>query len=320
MSLKEINKVLLKETEQLMFDIPTPFDFKLTVAKPAGWHWATPKEVFENDTLWSGTYINDKPVGIKLSANRNSITLDVYSRSPLTPPELEKMQTDIMSGLGGDEDLNAFYDFAHSDKILSGVVKDLFGMRTGRLDDIFGRVILATTLQMAPLSRSMQMMGKILESYGTKISFDSKNVVLWPRPSDITQVTPDELRASAKLGYRAARLSKAAAFLESHPLSRKELDSLSEEDATKKLLEIPGIGKYSAGIILGRSSAPLDVWSVVFMSELLLKRTPEKPREEIDEVTNVMKKHWGEWSWMAFVYIANDLDKLLKIYHISRLS
>ena len=312
--------MLLKETEQLLFDMPTPFDFKLTVAKPAGWHWSTPKEVFENDTLWSGTYVNVKPVGIKLSTNRNSIILNVYSQSPLTTSELEKMQSDIMLGLGVDEDLNAFYDFAHSDKILSPIVKDLFGMRAGRLDDVFGRVILATTLQMAPLARSMQMMENMLELYGTKISFDGKNVVLWPRPSDIIHVAPDELSASAKLGYRAARLSKAAAFLESHPLSRKELDSVSEEDAIKKLLQIPGIGKYSAGVILGRSSAPLDVWSVVIMSELLLKRTPENPRDEIDEVTNVMKKRWGKWAWMAFVYIVNDLDKLSKIYHISRLS
>jgi DNA-3-methyladenine glycosylase II len=219
-----------------------------------------------------------------------------------------------------DEDLNSFYDFAHSDKILSRVVKDLFGMRAGRLDDVFGRVILATTLQMAPLARSMQTMGNVLELFGTKISFDNKNVVLWPRPSDITQVAPKDLQASAKLGYRAARLSKAAAFLEYHPLSHKELDSLSEEDAIKKLLEIPGVGKYSAGIILGRSSAPLDVWSVVVMSELLLKKTPEKPRDEIDEVTNVMEKRWGKWAWMAFVYIVNDLNELSKIYHISRLS
>ena len=119
-------------------------------------------------------------------------------------------------------------------------------MRASRLDDVFGRVILATTLQMAPSARSLRMMGNMLELYGTKISFDSKNVVLWPRPSDITQVASEDLQVSDKLGYRAARLSKAAAFLESHPLSHKELDSLSEEDAIKTLLVIPGIGKYSA--------------------------------------------------------------------------
>lgn len=57
-------------------------------------------------------------------------------------------------------------------------------------------------------------------------------------------------------------------------------------------MEIPGIGRYSAGLILGRSSAPLDVWSVVIISELLLDKTPQRPREEIDEVTRVMQERW----------------------------
>jgi hypothetical protein len=30
-----------------------PYDFELTVRKPAGWNWATPYEVWEDRTLWS---------------------------------------------------------------------------------------------------------------------------------------------------------------------------------------------------------------------------------------------------------------------------
>lgn len=40
-----------------------PFDFSLPVAKPAGWHWSTRREVFETGTLWSGTYVDGKPIG-----------------------------------------------------------------------------------------------------------------------------------------------------------------------------------------------------------------------------------------------------------------
>ena len=45
----------------------TPFDFTLTVAKPAGWPWSTPKEIFENGTLWSGVRIGNLPVGLGFS-------------------------------------------------------------------------------------------------------------------------------------------------------------------------------------------------------------------------------------------------------------
>ena len=85
-------------------------------------------------------------------------------------------------------------------------------------------------------------------------------------------------------------------------------------------MEIPGIGRYSAGLIIGRSSVPVDVWSVVIMSELLLGRAPVTPRQEINEVTRAVRERWGRWSWMAFVYILNDLPKLASMYKLSRLT
>jgi 3-methyladenine DNA glycosylase/8-oxoguanine DNA glycosylase len=193
-------------------------------------------------------------------------------------------------------------------------------MRVGRSDDLFGRVILAITLQMAPLKRSESMMTKLLEEYGTTITFDGRHVVLWPTVNDVAQLKPSELRDKANLGYRAERLVKAARYLVESPMSLRVLRNQPEADAVKSVMGIPGIGKYSAGLILGRSSAPVDVWSVVIMSELLLGRTPENPRQEIRTVTEAMSERWGEWSWMAFVYILNDLPKLARIYRLSRVT
>ncbi len=309
-----------KATEQFDIVIPEPFDFSLTVARPAGWHWSTPGEVFENGTLWSGTYVGDKPVGLKMSGASKKVAVTVYTRSQLTKDETNILQTDIMLGLGEDEDLNAFYSFARGDDVLSVVVKDLYGMRVGRLDDLFGRVILAITLQMAPLKRSERMMAKLLEEYGARITFDGKEVVLWPRPSDIARLEPAELRKKANLGYRAERLVKSARHLVEHPMSLRVLHSTPEDEAIKNVMEIPGIGRYSAGLIIGRSSVPVDVWSVVIMSELLLGRAPLNPRQEINEVTRAVRERWGQWSWMAFVYILNDLQKLASMYTLSRLT
>jgi 3-methyladenine DNA glycosylase/8-oxoguanine DNA glycosylase len=178
---------------------------------------------------------------------------------------------------------------------------------------------LAITLQMAPLKRSEQMMAKLLAEYGTVIAFDDREVVLWPQPSGIARLEPAELRRSVNLGYRAERLVKAAQYLVDHPLSLHNLLSLPELDAMKKVIEIPGIGSYSARLILGRSSAPVDVWSVVILSELLLARTPKHPRKEIEDVKKAMTDRWGEWSWVAFVYILNDLPQLARVYNLSRI-
>ncbi|HYC19374.1 MAG TPA: hypothetical protein VEF35_01975 [Candidatus Bathyarchaeia archaeon] len=309
-----------RASAQFEIFMPKPFDLSLTVAKPAGWHWSTPREVFRNGTLWSGTRLNDKPVGLKLSAVNEKVTVSIYVESHLTNYEEATLQTAIKLGLGEDEDLNAFYGFARNDKVLSIAVEDLYGMRIGRLDDLFGRVILAITLQMAPLKRSKDMMARLLDRYGTRIAFDRHEVILWPKPSNIAKRDPIELRREAKLGYRAERLVKAARYLIEHQMSLRELHRQPETEAVKNVQEIPGIGAYSAGLIIGQGRVPLDVWSVVIMSELLLGREPKRPRQEINAVTQAVNDRWGKWAWMAFAYVVNDLPKFATIYNLSRLT
>ena len=300
--------------------IPDPFDFSLTVAKPAGWHWATPKETFEGGVLWSGMYLGEDPVGLKMHAGRKGVNVRVFSREALEDKALGELEELLSSGLGAEEDLPGFYRFARDDPVLSITVDDLYGMRVGMFDDIFGDTILAILLQMAPMARSNRMMEAVLDQYGTAIEFDGKTVILWPRVEEIARVDPGELRENAKLGYRAERLVHAAQYLADHPISQRSLSGLSQEEAVRQVMSIPGIGPYSAGIILGGSSLPVDTWSVMFLSELFLGVTPENPRKEIPAVVSKLAARWGSWSWLAFVYVANDLPNLAKTHPLSRIT
>jgi DNA-3-methyladenine glycosylase II len=310
----------LKKVADLRVEVAGPFDFALTVAKPAGWHWSTPGEVFEDGTVWTGLNLADRLVGLRLSSpGEGAVSATVFASSALSGSQLASLTRAIEHGLGKDQDLQAFYDFAAGDPILERVVRDRYGMRVGRLDELFGRVILTITLQMAQLSRSQKMMGDVLKSYGSRLSFDGKAVQVWPTPSRLARADAASLRERANLGYRAKLLSGAAMYLRDNPMSIVELDSLPDEEALKKVRAIPGIGEYSAGIVLGRY-APIDAWSVIVMSELLLGRTPSKPREEIARVNSLIEKRWGRWSWLAFAYILNDLDNLQADYKLTRLT
>jgi 3-methyladenine DNA glycosylase/8-oxoguanine DNA glycosylase len=308
----------LDAIHQFTLSLPDPFNFALTVAKPAGWHWSTPRESFEDGILWSGMYVGDTPVGLKLSAEGTTVTVAVYGESPLDQHLLEQLKSQVWSALGGDEDLPGFYRFAGDDPILSAVTDHLSGMRVGMARDLFGDVILAILLQMAPMSRSDRMMDALLEHYGRRIRFDGREVTLWPLAEEIARVDPGELRKTAKIGYRAERLVHAAQYLADHPIPQTELSSLTEEEAIRRLTEIPGVGPYSAGIILG--TFPIDVWSVVIFSELFLGKTPQHPRKAIDEVVSRLTERWGKWRWFAFVYVVHDLKYLKETYHLSRVT
>ena len=310
----------LKKAAELEVTIPEPFDFTLTVAKPAGWHWSTPGEVFEEGTVWTGLNLANRLVGLRLSSNGDgAVSATAFATSALSSGQRVSLARAIEHGLGKDQDLRAFYDFARKDPILERVVKDRYGMRIGRLDELFGRVILTITLQMAQLPRSRQMMGDILRYYGTTLAFDGRRVLVWPSPAKIARVDPAALRQRANLGYRAKLLSGAARYLKENPMSMIELDALPDEEALRKVREIPGIGEYSAGIVLGRY-APIDAWSVIVMSELLLGKTPARPRADIEKINRLIAKRWGRWSWWAFAYILNDLENLQADYKLTRLT
>lgn len=303
--------------------IPEPFDFLLTIGKPAGWYWCSPRELFADGILWGGLYMPEElghaPAGVKLRCEEGIVRVEAYAASKLPAPCVAYLKGEIESGLGKDLDLAGFYKFARRDAVLKRTVKDLYGMRLGSFDDLFGRVCLAILLQMAPWKRSQQMMDGLLTNWGKELVFDRKTVILWPRPEVIASVDEAQLRNLAKLGYRAKLLGAAARFMVDTPLSMRELDELPVEEAVAKVRAIPGIGAYASGIVLRRATAPIDAWSVILMSELLLGKTPAKPRAEIESINKLVKECWGEWSWMAFAYILNDLANLSQVYNISRL-
>lgn len=310
--------MLSRHVIQFTVTISEPFDFALTVAKPAGWPWSTPKEIFENKTLWTAVRIRNIPVGLVMSARKNKVLVRAFPPVPLEKEDTADLEDMVRAGLGADEDLAGFYRFAQDDPVLRQATTDHPGMRIGLLDDIFGGVILAILLQMAPIARSRQMMDLVLELAGTKIIVEKKEVILWPRADEIAIIDPGILRRKAMLGYRAERLVKAAQYLVEHPLSLRDLARLPEEDAMKVLTNIPGIGRYSAAIIFGQSTPPIDAWSVIIMSELYEGRTPENSRREIARVEEQLSARWGTWSWLAFAYILNDLENLSTVYKISR--
>lgn len=138
---------ILKTETRFNLVIASPFDLRLTVTKHAGWHWSIPGEVWENESFWSGIYFNDVPIGLRMSATGNSVNIVAFSESKLSDSDITELKLIITAGLGANEDLAAFYQFALDDPILSATIKDLYGMRIGLLDDVFGRVILAILLR-----------------------------------------------------------------------------------------------------------------------------------------------------------------------------
>jgi 3-methyladenine DNA glycosylase/8-oxoguanine DNA glycosylase len=230
----------------------------------------------------------------------------------LTGDEKRASSLTLRRALQTDESISGFYDLAKKDEILADVVKDLYGMRATAWPDLFPAAILAVTLQMAPWSRSSQMMDLLMKNYGDELHFDEKTISYWPSPEKIASVGTEDLKSKAKLGYRAKNLSLIAKILEAGFPSMDDLYNLPYEEAKKKLMELRGIGEYSAELITPRMGFPLDVWSAKIFNILFFKRETYSPREAIPRLKQTAEKRWGQHRGQAFVYILNDLQNISK--------
>jgi DNA-3-methyladenine glycosylase II len=307
---------------RLRFKAVPPYDFSLTVHKPAGWSLLTPLEIFEGDTLWTGARTESgKTFGLKLKSigtmEKPEIDCTVFLDKKLNDGETQELSDTIQWMLKAREDITDFYSLAEHDSLVKALVEDLYGMRRTQRPDVFPMLILAVTLQMAPISRSDQMMNLLIKEYGEKVVFDKKEIWYWPSPTMIAKAHVTTLQNRCKLGYRAKVLKGVAQTVCKGFPSLRELEKMSPEDAKAKLMEIKGIGEYSADIVSPHPGFALDVWSAKIFNLLLFRKEAESPRDIIPRIKKIAEKRWGEWRGYVFTYVLNDLDKLSKRFNLS---
>jgi 3-methyladenine DNA glycosylase/8-oxoguanine DNA glycosylase len=293
-----------------------PFDFRLTVRKPAGWSLFTSAEVYEDETLWTGIRSGARPVRLKIKSQgtleKPRVLVGVYSGRAVSGAESERLREILSVCLGAEQDLTGFYGFARSDGILKHVVESLYGMHDTQAASLFNSVILAICLQMARLKRSNQMMEAIDREYGETIEFDGKRILLQPTAARVAKLDPVDFAKACKLGYRAKYIVASAKMIESGFPEMRQIMMMPPEKAKEELVKLPGIGDYAADIINPHAGFPIDAWSVDVFGLLFFGKQPENRRDAIEAVKEEGIRRWGTWSWMAFFYVAQDLRNLSK--------
>ena len=232
--------------------------------KPAGWSLFTPFEVYENETLWSALDLDEQLVGVKLqslgSTDRPLLRVGVFTKRPVTSATRATVRERLNDLLGVNDDLTPFYTLARNDPILKHVIDDLYGMHDTFSSSLFARATLAILLQMTSIKRSNQMMNCVITRYGQTAEFDRKRIRVWPTHKRISKLTPKKLARTCKVGYRARSLVKLARVMtKSRGPALNELKRLTREEVKEKLMELPGIGDYSADIINRPGGFPIDV-------------------------------------------------------------
>jgi 3-methyladenine DNA glycosylase/8-oxoguanine DNA glycosylase len=294
-----------------------PYSFRLTIKKPAGWSLFTPFEICDGNTMWTSTHLDGALTGVKLvskgTVKSPKVVAKLFLKSRPGKERLAGMKESLSHNIGADDDLSEFYKFAKKDRILKHAIADLYGMHNTDSSTIFPDALLSIMLQMTTLKRSNEMMDCVIRNYGEIAEFDGKKICAWPTPKDIADHDAAELARTCKLGYRAKHVVNLSKKLSDEVFpTTEELGRLKPDEAKAMLLELPGIGDYSADIINPHGGFPIDVWSAEVFGKLFYGKEPKNNRESVTKIKREGIRRWGKWSWMAFFYVVQDLENLSK--------
>jgi 3-methyladenine DNA glycosylase/8-oxoguanine DNA glycosylase len=156
----------------------------------------------------------------------------------------------------------------------------------------------------------------LISEYGEKVKFDGKEIAYWPSAATIANAQVKDLERKCKLGYRAKSLKAIAEAVRKGFPSLQELMAMSPDEAKTKLMDLKGIGDYSADIVSPHFGFALDVWSAKIFSLLMLGKETENPREVIPKLKKTAEKRWGKWRGYIFIYVLHDLKNLSRKYNL----
>ncbi len=148
-------------------------------------------------------------------------------------------------------------ELAETDEIVSRLVDRYPGLRPPLQSDPFQSLITSITAQQVNLTWATTTRSRLIEAYGTPHVLFGTTVWEFPDPKRLAAVDPTSLRdlqfTTRKSEYIVGVAQAAAAG------ALDGLQELGNEEAIRKLVELRGIGRWSAEWLLARCLARPDV-------------------------------------------------------------
>lgn len=162
--------------------------------------------------------------------------------------------------LGLRVDLTAFYRLASRDPDLNLMVQRFYGMKPPRFASVFEAAINAIACQQITLTLGIKLLNHLSRKYGSATAGGTSNVHAFPRPEDLASLTPGMLR---DLGFSQQK-GRAMLELAQHVAGGSEnlemLSSMPDNQAIARLVNLRGIGRWSAEYILLRGLGRVHIF------------------------------------------------------------
>ncbi len=162
--------------------------------------------------------------------------------------------------LGLDIDPAPLQRRAVAERTIRPTVIALRGMRPPRFPSLFETFARVVPFQQLSLEAGEAIVARLVAKFGKHLEHDGRRFYAFPTSRVIAAARLDALRACGLSAQKAQTLRGLARAVESGAVNEEQLAVMSTSAAIEKLTELPGIGPWSAGVVLLRGLGRLDVF------------------------------------------------------------
>ncbi len=237
-----------------------PFRLDLTV-------WAVRRRPENLIDRWDGeTYgrvlaVRGKPVVTRIaqSGSVERPRLEVTASGAYLPTVTRSVVTTALGRLLGLEaDLRAFYHLAAEHPRLHELASRFRGLKPPRFPSIWEGLVNGVACQQLSLAVGILLLNRLTTQCGLGSRKDAWHA--FPRPEDLSTAAPNSLRSLGFSGAKSRALIQLAKQITSGQLDLESFADLGNEEAISRLLDLSGVGRWTAEYVLLRGMGRVDTF------------------------------------------------------------
>jgi DNA-3-methyladenine glycosylase II len=239
-----------------------PFRLDLTV-------WALRRRPENAVDRWDGkTYrrtlmIDRKAVEVAVhqSGRWEAPQLEVdLSGGRLTVRQEESAKAFLERMLGAHKDLKAFYKLAMCDPRLQPLVEEFRGLKPPQFPTVFEAVVNGIACQQLSLLVGILLLSRLAHRAGEMPANATDAAHAFPDAADLAGMKALSLKSLGFSGNKSRALLGISAAIRDRRLNLQTLVQLDNQLALERLMELKGVGRWTAEYVLLRGLGRLDIF------------------------------------------------------------
>jgi len=201
-------------------------------------------------------------------------------------------------------DLQPFYKLAEADAVLRQLIVHFRGMRVPLAPRVFEVLLSAIIEQQVNLSFAHKVKKALIDAYGRWVEFEGRRYSAFPEPAALAITTPRELLRLQVSGPKARYIITISRLALDGTLDLENLRQLEPAVAHEKLLELKGVGHWTAQYVGLRALGHLDCLPAADVGlQKVIRHFYGLRKQPTPQRVQKMARAWQGWRSYATFYL-----------------